>query len=385
MSKNNEVVKYHNDMNKVNLGSFSQKELDLFFSICFKVKEFGVNVVKIPFSDIKILINEKENLKRTINGLNKKMAQLNYQFEVSPNVFERFVLFTNFITNFNDKTLTIKVNDSFEYMLNNLVGNFTKFDLMEFVNLKSCYSKNMFKLLKQWESVKVKEFSIEEFREVLSIPPGYRMSIIDTKVLKPIAEELSKCFPGLKIEKIKTGRSISSIKFAWERAKADVIFDNQIDTEDEFIEISDELYFAFEKAKKNRFIQKILTEENEVELVESFQEGDLIKGLAWAYAEIKQEISSVNYLKKVIQTSIENEKKPKKRLVRRKTTVPEDKEVEEIFSEEKHLINLDKKETLSKEEYEEKYQEYLKKNNAEHTPFSRRVFDNVLGKKYIVK
>ncbi|WP_366515965.1 RepB family plasmid replication initiator protein [uncultured Cetobacterium sp.] len=47
-----DVVKYHNDMNKVNLGVFSTKELDLFFSICFKLKEQGTNEIKISFDGL---------------------------------------------------------------------------------------------------------------------------------------------------------------------------------------------------------------------------------------------------------------------------------------------------------------------------------------------
>lgn len=41
----NDIVKYHNDMNKVNFGNFSTKELDLFFSICFKLKEIGTDEI----------------------------------------------------------------------------------------------------------------------------------------------------------------------------------------------------------------------------------------------------------------------------------------------------------------------------------------------------
>ncbi|MGL5901637.1 MAG: replication initiation protein, partial [Cetobacterium sp.] len=100
----NDIVKYHNDMNKVNLASFSTKELDLFFSICFKLKEMGADEIKISFNDIKFLIGVENNPKRVkshIDNLSKKLAQLNYQFEISPNIFERFVLFTNFTSNYN--------------------------------------------------------------------------------------------------------------------------------------------------------------------------------------------------------------------------------------------------------------------------------------------
>ncbi len=218
------LVTYHNDMNKVNLGNFLVKELDLFFSLCFKLKESGGNEIRISFTDIQKLIGEVrsiERFKQNLENLNKKLSQLNYQIEISPNVFERFVLFINLTSNYNDNTLTIKVNEKFNYILNNLIGNFTKFDLMEFVSLKSSYSKNMFKIIKQWEwlPVKEKDFPIEEFREMLKVPATYRMSIIDIKVLRPIEEELLKYYKTLKIEKIKTGKKVTSIKFSWIKKK----------------------------------------------------------------------------------------------------------------------------------------------------------------------
>lgn len=379
----NDIVKYHNDMNKVNLASFSTKELDLFFSICFKLKEMGTDEIKISFNDIKFLIGEKNNPKRVkfhIDNLNKKLAQLNYQFEISPNVFERFVLFTNFTSNYNDNSLTIKVNSKFGYLLNNLIGNFTKFDLIEFVNLKSSYSKNMFKFLKQWESIKIKEFKIDEFRELLNIPKGFTISKIDERILKPIMDELPQYFSNLKLEKIKTGRSVTSLKFTWS-GKVEKISLQKNDVID-IIEISDKLNKVIEKGKKNRFIVPLLTIDNIEILVEMFQEKDLIKGLNWSYREIKQEIKSLNYLIKSIKTGMEQ--KEKKLVVKTVPEVVQEQEIkEEIIKENKLDLEKDQelkiteieKIKITKDEYEELYKKYLEKQKTNHTPFMRKTFD----------
>ena len=50
-----DIVKYHNDMNNVSFVGFKEKELDLFFSLCFKAKEQGTNMIKIDFSELKTL------------------------------------------------------------------------------------------------------------------------------------------------------------------------------------------------------------------------------------------------------------------------------------------------------------------------------------------
>lgn len=44
-----------------------------------------------------------------------------------------------------------------------------KFDLKDFVRLKSFYSKNLFKLLKQWDSVREYKIFIVDFKELLGV------------------------------------------------------------------------------------------------------------------------------------------------------------------------------------------------------------------------
>ncbi|WP_390494856.1 replication initiation protein, partial [Fusobacterium ulcerans] len=301
-----EIVKYHNQMNEISFGTFKEKELDLFFSICYKLKEQGTKEVELTFSELKNLIGENKNLKRlknNIDSLNKKLAMINHQIEIRPNVFERFVLFTNFTTDYNENILTIKVNDKFSYILNNLINKYTKFDLLDFISLKSIYSKNMFKLLKQWESLNKIECSLDEIKEKLNIPKAYSTSDFNKRVLIPIMEELPQYFSNLKLEKIKTGKKVTSLKFTWNGKQKEAIDIKEAEVVE--IEISEQLNKAIEKAKKNRFIEKLLTLDNIEILTQMFQENDLVKGLLWAYKEVKQDISTLNYLIKTIRTGAE--------------------------------------------------------------------------------
>lgn len=374
----NDIVKYHNDMNKVNFSSFSQKELDLFFSICFKLKELGTREVKFSFDDIKFLIGEVDNPKRVrthIDNLNKKLAQLNCQIELEHNVFERFVLFTNFVTNFNNNTLTIKVNERFGYILNNLVKNFTKFDLIEFVSLKSSYSKNLFKLLKQWESTREKEFTIDEFRDILGVPASYNTSKFNDKILKPIMSELPQYFKNLRLDKIKDGRKVVALKFSWDKKKVEPKVEDEIQEENYEIKISKELYEAMVKAKKNRYLATILNLDNLETLLNIFNEKELIKGLRYAYNEIKREITSLNYLIKTIKTGLAW--REKKLVVE---DVEEIKPVEKEEREEKEIVVERKK--ISRSEYEELYKEHLEKNGVGNSSFLRMTFDVMNSKVY---
>lgn len=76
-----------------------------------------------------------------LRNINKKLIKLNHEIEID-NKIHIFSLFNVFTIDSKDKILSVQINEIFSYMLNDLIGNFTKFDLIEFVSLKNIYSKN---------------------------------------------------------------------------------------------------------------------------------------------------------------------------------------------------------------------------------------------------
>lgn len=378
-----DLIKYHNDMNKVSFNGFNEKELNLFFSLCFKAKNIGTNEVSLSFSELRKLSRGDINLSRFLKTLKTtydKLITLPFHYK-NEKGFGAFILFNKYFVNEIDKTVTIKLSEDFEYILNNLIGNFTKFDLIEFVSLKSSYSKNIFKILKQWESKKEKTFLIEEFREVLNIPIKYRISEIDKFVLKPIIIELPQYFNNLKVEKIKTGRKVTHLKFSWMNKKVEL---KKI--EDIEILVSSKLKDTIDKAKKNRFIFPFLTDDNIESLVNDYEEKDLIKGLNWAYKKIKNEIHSFNYLRKSISTGIEQ---PNKRIIEKTLVEKKFKEPHILAKSTQSFIEKNLNEEIfiqaieiTRNDYEVLYKQYLKNNNIEHNNFVRRGFDISNQNKY---
>ncbi len=88
-------------------------------------------------------------------------------------------------------------------------------------HLKSTYSKNIFRLLKQYKHTCYFKIQIDDFRERLDIPKSYRMTHINQKVLTPIIKELSMIFNNLHISKIKAkkGRKIEWLEFTFDAEK----------------------------------------------------------------------------------------------------------------------------------------------------------------------
>lgn len=212
------MIKYHNDMNLVAFKDFNQRELNIFFSICSLLKERGEEPVTFSFSDIKAIINVNVPNNNVFENLlvstYDKLLQLQLGYRNDQKIV-RFSLFTGYVVDKEKKEITINVNHDYAYILNELSKNFTVFELQEFNALVSSYSKNMFRLLKQYKSTGFYKVSIEEFRRLLDIPDSYNMSKISVKVLDPIEKELSNYFEGFRIEKLKVGRFIKFLQFSF--------------------------------------------------------------------------------------------------------------------------------------------------------------------------
>ena len=110
-------------------------------------------------------------------------------------------------------------------LLNNL-ESWVRYSLAEFRELKSSYSKTMFRLLKQYRTTGWAEFSKSDFFELLDIPKSYinKSENVDLRVLKPIKEELAPLFQGLKVIKKHgkgRGRPVISYRFTWKSERKD--------------------------------------------------------------------------------------------------------------------------------------------------------------------
>ena len=212
----NEIVKYHNNFNSVALKNFSEVEINLLMAICSKLKNKDINEIKLEFSDLRKMVNfgHKGELRfiQNLEQLYKKLLNLSIRIETDDRIIN-FVLFTKYEILKKEKVIVIKINEEFKFLLNNLIKSFTRFELNEFISLKSNYSKEIYRRLKQFKNTGIWKVKIDTFRELLNIPPKYRMSEIDKKVLKIATEELSEFFEDFKILKVKKGKKIDLLEF----------------------------------------------------------------------------------------------------------------------------------------------------------------------------
>ncbi len=217
------LVIYKDEMNTVPLRNFNSKEMDLFFSICSKMRNKDLDVITFDFDELRDLSDYKytayDRFIGDIEGVYDKLIQLNIKIG-TPTEFTKFVLFTEYTVSAEKETVTVQTNNKFKDILNNIFGNFTKFELEEFTSLRSSYSKTAYRLLKQFRQSGYYIVHIDEFKRLFDIPSSYRMSDIDRQILNQIISELSDFFKNLRINKLKgrgkRKRFIEHIEFKFE-------------------------------------------------------------------------------------------------------------------------------------------------------------------------
>lgn len=379
-----ELVKYHNNINKLSFSNFTEKELNVFFSIVYKIQNQGSNILEIPFTELRNLANGDVHLPRFLNSVKNvsdKISNLNFRYENDEEIV-KFYFFNKFRIRKKEKVLILSINEDFQFLVNNLLkkGNFTILELENFVKLKSVYSKTLFRILKQWDSIHYKKFELQELRELLDVPASYSTARFNQRILTPMENELKQFFPHLTIEKKKTGKVITEIEISWGKKEPEIEIVDDIE-----VEISEELDKAFEKASHNRYISPFLTKETKIELIEFFEDEKILaKGLYFAYKTINTEFTKLSYLIKTITTGATQQTKILKVENKDENNVKKNDDNNLTLStntpnktskSEEKKENLVGKSEITEEEFEDLYQKFLKDNNIEDKPFTRKCFE----------
>lgn len=244
----NAVVRYNNGFNTVPLRKFSPVEMDLFWSICSKMKRKGTDELTFDFESFKSIANydrrEKESFYFALKSTWEKMKSLSYKFEDST-YFEDLVLFQRFVIDKENEKVILQASNRFEFILNNISKNFTRFELETMTKLSSTYTKELYRQLMAHKDLSdgtgAWYVKVDDFRKVLSIPDSYRMSDIDRQIFNTAKKEFTlvqengrPLFEYFRVEKAKAkkGNRISSFKIYFKEHRLNISMHNWLN-EDE--------------------------------------------------------------------------------------------------------------------------------------------------------
>lgn len=220
-------IYYHNDLNNALFHDFTSEEMNLFYSICGRLKHHKKDKVILDFFDLRNYSGRKrqsdndmfeflDKFSEKIVSVNMLIAKQNKSRSI------RFPIFSILDINKDNKTLTVQLNPNFDYLMNNLKGNFTTFTLSEYMELHNKYAKRLFPLLKQYNGTGFVILPIFKLRLLLEIPDSYKNSHIVERVIKPATSELSLLFSNLNVARIYGGRNarkneLTGFKFTFDK------------------------------------------------------------------------------------------------------------------------------------------------------------------------
>lgn len=224
----NDIVRYNNGLNTVPLRNFTPVEMDIFWAVCSKMKRKGTQEMTFDFSVFKEIAKydrrEKESFYNALKSTWNKMKKLNYQYE-DDSYFEELLLFQRFAIDKDKEQVIIQASERFEFILNSIGTNFTRFELEIMTNLSSSYTKEIYRQLMAHRDLKTRSgawfVKVEDFKKVLNVPKSYRMSHIDERIFNKAKKEFTapdedgnKIFELFKVEKVKarSGNKISSFR-----------------------------------------------------------------------------------------------------------------------------------------------------------------------------
>ncbi|MDA3967229.1 replication initiation protein [Helicobacter sp. WB40] len=187
----NPVVEYHNDFsdsvlknkyNKLVLISF-RDILNLIDTSSFENGKSSLRVNKKRFY---------ENLVFFATKLSSLKFESNLIYEDGYRYFKVSSFFEEISVDERLEVLAIKVSNSGAFFINNIIEYYTKFELKEFCSLRGKYSKNLYRLLKQFNNLGECYIDFNKFRRLMGVSSNLRNCDFDRRILNPAITMLNQ-------------------------------------------------------------------------------------------------------------------------------------------------------------------------------------------------
>lgn len=212
LDKMKHPIRYHNKLNKVDgFGNLNAIEHNLLFAIICGMygkdtMTFNIETLRRFASGSATLIR-KEKMPILVDGIMKNIFHT-FVSEKQGNKVVNIHLFRAMNHLFdNENNLTglevILDKDGVEIFGRQTGGNITLADYDIFVNIKSIYTKTIFRMLSQFKDTGYARFEYDRFLELIGVTKGYRQDQIKERILEPSIKVIGDYFKSLRYNLIK--------------------------------------------------------------------------------------------------------------------------------------------------------------------------------------
>ena len=134
----NEVVKYDSYMNSLKFTGFTTTDFNFLMLLCSKMRDKDTTELSISFDELRLKTaytrTSIQKFRTDLERMNEKLMRVTCKLKTETKTI-MFVLFPTFEIDIEKQELIVAVNEKFKFILNELIKNFTRFDLKEFVKL----------------------------------------------------------------------------------------------------------------------------------------------------------------------------------------------------------------------------------------------------------
>ena len=226
----NEIVKYDTYLNKLDYSSLNTREQNVFMSILAKIKNKELEEITLSYDELIDLANLKDNKLESsrkyliIESTKDKLFNISCDVSVESEHGTHsmsFHVFDKWENNEIAKMLTLSISPTFVKFVNN-PQKFLSFPLHDFVMLESNYSKTLYRILKQFDSIGTYKFhSVEQFRELMHIPdtmPNKKIKVLLNQVVSEISNKgyIKNLTYSIEKDLKKKGHPIKTITLKWD-------------------------------------------------------------------------------------------------------------------------------------------------------------------------
>ena len=236
----NEVVKYSNELHKINFSALGEAQQNILFTLLYEIKHQNTDFLELDIDKIselaEINTHNQGYFLELLNSLTR-FQDLKFRYEIDEHGnLRQEVIFPILETQIQNNKIFIKVSQGFRERFLLVNNAFTRYELAEFVSLSSKYTKTIYRYLKQFRHNGFWKINYSEFKELLGIPKSYKTCDIDKQIIKPTLKELQKernlfdmkrtPFKNLKVKKIKgkgkgRGGAIETLEFTFTAENTD--------------------------------------------------------------------------------------------------------------------------------------------------------------------
>lgn len=225
MEEKKDIVKYRNEFNLTNLNKLDKIEQDILFTMCSRITKNKTLEAEMTFEELQkkaFLSERKYSLDKSyqkLSSLGDKIVKIIFTVS-NENGFIKMPMFSLFSADGDKENISVRLNSEFATYLFDIpekIG-FSKFELEQFVYLKSKYAKTLFRfLLQNYKGKWIVGFN--DFREIMGFSKSYGVNTIIERVRKILPEiEKTGYFSNIELDYTtfnKQGRPIKDIIFSY--------------------------------------------------------------------------------------------------------------------------------------------------------------------------